>query len=80
MVNIAKPYGEAPLLTATNESTLCDDLLGTNEEGIVLADGEITEGRIYGDSSVVDNTIKSVVNPTVFLTSHPIIFGKGGRL
>lgn len=50
MVNIAKPYGETPLLTATNESTLCDDLLGTNEEGIVLADGEITEGRIYGDS------------------------------
>ena len=80
MVNIAKPYGETSLLTATNESTLCDDLLGTNEEGIVLADGKITEGRIYGDSSVVDNTIKSVVNPTVFLTSHPIIFGKGGRL
>ena len=65
MVNIAKPYGETPLLTATNESTLCDDLLGANEEGIVLADGEITEGRIYGDSSVVDNTIQSVVNPTV---------------
>ena len=80
MVNIAKPYGETPLLTATNASTLCDDLLGMNEEGVVLADGEITEGRIYGDSSVVDNTIKSVVNPTVFLTSHPIIFGKGGRL
>ena len=80
IVNIAKPYGETPLLTATNASTLCDDLLGTNEEGIVLADGEITEGRIYGDSSVVDNTIQSVVNPTVFLTSLPIIFGKGGRL
>ena len=50
MVNIAKPYGETPLLTATNASTLCDDLLGMNEEGVVLADGEITEGRIYGDS------------------------------
>ena len=181
MVNIAKPYGETPLLTATNESALCDDLLGMNEEGIVLADGEITEGRIYGDSlvnkwskgkyniannstaftecegfkpntlytirlydvksitetAVYDGTqittlanysrnktytfttmsdkiklysrkselsqsvdvlilegdwtgiidtiehfegIGSVVNPTVFLTSHPIIFGKGGRL
>lgn len=52
MVNIAKPYGETPLLTATNASTLCDDLLGVNEEGIVLADGEITEGRIIGDSIV----------------------------
>lgn len=184
MVNIAKPYGETPLLIATNESTLCDDLLGTNDEGIVLADGEITEGRIYGDSFHLDvtptfklgnlqesdgninlnktgnmhteflkvplrtfifhtgrnynkvayydankefiscpmisgditstppsnavyvrygtftadsttedqftwryedgtdvyGTIQSVVNPTVFLTSHPIIFGKGGRL
>lgn len=183
MVNIAKPYGETPLLTATNESALCDDLLGTNEEGIVLADGEITEGRIYGDSFKLDtpvfvdgklddftgetndvagvcchseragvpkgtftfttgyiwnkvayytdsgsfikcdvtpnpavtstppsnasyviygsdntlqptdgftwkyedgtdvyNNIQSVVNPTVLLTSHPIIFGKGGRL
>ena len=183
MVNIAKPYGETPLLTATSESTLCDDLLGTNEEGIVLADGEITEGRIYGDSIKTEkpifkpgnlselngevdpsrtdnihtdmmdvpskaftfytnrnynkiayydenesfiqcqmsdikikanipsnakyirygtyasgnnsedvftwkyedgidvyNNIQSVVNPTVFLTSHPIIFGKGGRL
>ena len=58
MVNIVKPYGETPLLTATNEKTLCDDLLGTNEEGIVLADGEITEGRIYGDSLVnlIDGT------------------------
>ena len=52
MVNIAKPYGETPLLTATNESVLCDDLLGENSESIVLADGEITEGRIYGDSMV----------------------------
>lgn len=52
MVNIAKPYGESPLLTATNVSTSCDDLLGMNEENIVLADGEITEGRIYGDSLV----------------------------
>ena len=54
MVNIAKPYGETPLLTATNASTLCDDLLGMNEEGVVLADGEITEGRIYGDSIKID--------------------------
>lgn len=52
MVNIAKPYGETPLLTVTNASTLCDDLLGANEEGVVLADGEIAEGRIYGDSLV----------------------------
>lgn len=57
MVNIAKPYGESPLLTATNESTLCDDLLGTNEESIVLADGEITEGRIYGDSFKLDTPV-----------------------
>lgn len=56
MVNIAKPYGETPLLTATNASTLCDDLLGMNEEGIMLADGEITEGRIYGDSFHLDVT------------------------
>ena len=55
MVNIAKPYGESPLLTATNASTLCDDLLGMNEEGVVLADGEITEGRIYGDSVKIGN-------------------------
>lgn len=54
MVNIAKPYGETSLLTATNENTLCDDLLGMNEENIVLADGEITEGRIYGDSVKID--------------------------
>ena len=52
MINIAKTYGETDLLTATNASTLCDDLLGENSEGIVLADGEITEGRIYGDSIV----------------------------
>ena len=57
MVNIAKPYGETPLLTATNASTLCDDLLGMNEEGIVLADGEITEGRIYGDSFKIEKPI-----------------------
>ena len=55
MVNIAKPYGETPLLTATSESALCDDLLGMNEEGIVLADGEITEGRIVGNSAIVGN-------------------------
>ena len=55
MVNIAKPYGESPLLAATNASTLCDDLLGMNEEGVVLADGEITEGRIYGNSIKREN-------------------------
>ena len=80
MVNIAKPYGETALLTATNESTLCNDLLGANEEGVILTDGELTEGRNYGDSEVVNETIQSVVNPTVILTNHPIIFGKGGRL
>ena len=80
MVNIAKPYGETPLLTATSENASCDDLLGMNEEGIILTDGKITEGRIYGDSSVVDNTIQSVVNPTVLFANHPIVFGKGGRL
>ena len=52
MVNIAKSYGETPLLTATNESVSCDNLLGENNEGIVLADGEITEGRIVGNSLV----------------------------
>ena len=57
MVNIAKPCGETPLLTATNESALCDDLLGMNEEGIVLADGEITEGRIYGNSFKLDTPV-----------------------
>ena len=60
MVNIAKPYGETPLLTATNNVTLCDDLLGANEESIVLADGEITEGRIVGDSLVIDNNAEFV--------------------
>ena len=62
MVNIAKPYGETPLLTATSESTLCDDLLGMNEEGIVLADGEITEGRIYGDSVKIGNPTFEIGN------------------
>ena len=57
MVNIAKPYGESPLLTTTNVSILCDDLLGTNEENIVLADGEITEGRIYGNSVKLDTPV-----------------------
>ena len=61
MVNIAKPYGETALLTATNESTLCSDLLGANEEGIVLANGELTEGRIYGDTicNLIDFNKKS---------------------
>lgn len=57
MVNIAKPYGETPLLTVTNASTLCDDLLGANEEGVVLADGEITEGRIVGNSLLVASSV-----------------------
>lgn len=57
MVNIAKPYGESPLLTATSESASCDDLLGMNEEGIILTDGEITEGRIYGNSFKLDTPV-----------------------
>ena len=62
MVNIAKPYGETPLLTATDASALCDDLLGMNEEGVVLADGEITEGRIYGDTIKTENPTFKVGN------------------
>ena len=34
----------------------------------------------YKDGTDVYNNIQSVVNPTVFLANHPIIFGKGGRL
>lgn len=80
MVNIARPYGETPLLTATNESALCDDLLGMNEEGIVLADGEITEGRIYGDSSVVDANIEFVngFTPNKSLNNSNGTLGSGG--
>ena len=51
MINIAKPYGETELLTATEDSAIVD-LLGENTDGVKLADGEITEGRIYGDSYV----------------------------
>ena len=80
MANIAKPYGETPLLTATNENTLCDDLLGTNEEGIVLADGEITEGRIYGDSSVVDANIEFIngFTPNKYLNNSDGTVSSGG--
>ena len=62
MVNIAKPYGESPLLTATSESASCDDLLGMNEEGIILTDGEITEGRIYGYSVKIENPTFKIGN------------------
>ena len=62
MVNIAKPYGETALLTATNESTLCNDLLGANEEGVILTDGELTEGRIYGDTIKTENPTFKVGN------------------
>lgn len=62
MVNIVKPYGETPLLRTTESITKVSDLLGENEDGVELLDGEITEGRIYGDSSV----------------GSAIIFEKGG--
>ena len=52
MVNIVKPYGETPLLRATESIARVSDLLGENEDGVELLDGEITEGRIYGDSSI----------------------------
>ena len=51
MINIAKSYGETDLLTATEDGAIVD-LLGENTDGVKLADGEITEGRIYGDSIV----------------------------
>lgn len=51
MINIAKPYGETDLLTATEDSAIVD-LLGENTDGVKLADGEITEGRVYGDTKV----------------------------
>ena len=51
MINIAKPYGETDLLTATEDSAIVD-LLGKNTDGVKLADGTLTEGRLYGDSYV----------------------------
>ena len=51
MINIAKPYGETDLLTATEDGAIVD-LLGENTEGVKLADGTLTEGRLYGDSYV----------------------------
>ena len=52
MINIAKPYGETPLLNTNGGIFETVDLLGENTEGVILADGELTEGRIYGDSLV----------------------------
>lgn len=49
MINIAKPYGETELLTATEDGAIVD-LLGENTDGVVVANGEITEGRLYGDT------------------------------
>ena len=49
MINIAKTYGETDLLTATDDSTITD-LLGDNTDGVIVADGEVTEGRLYGDT------------------------------
>ena len=51
MINIAKPYGETELLTATEDGAIVD-LLGENTDGVKLADGTLTEGRLYGDSYV----------------------------
>lgn len=79
MINIAKTYGETDLLTMTDDCAIVD-LLGDNADGVILADGTITEGRIYGDSEVIDETILSVKNPTITIITHPFIFGKGGKL
>ena len=51
MINIAKTYGETDLLTATEDGAIVD-LLGENTDGVKLADGTLTEGRLYGDSYV----------------------------
>ena len=51
MINIAKPYGETDLLTATEDGAIVD-LLGENTDGVKLTDGTLTEGRLYGDSLV----------------------------
>ena len=52
MVNIVKPYGETPLLRTTEDIAKVSDLLGENEDGVMLVNGEITEGRIYGDTFI----------------------------
>lgn len=52
MINIAKPYGETELLTATEDGAIVD-LLGENTDGVKLADGTLTEGRLYGDSFIL---------------------------
>ena len=68
MINIAKTYGETDLLTATDDSTITD-LLGDNTDGVIVADGTITEGRLYGNSEVIDETILSVKNPTIIINN-----------
>lgn len=57
MVNIVKPYGETPLLRTTESITKVSDLLGENEDGVELLDGEITEGRIYGGVSLANREL-----------------------
>ena len=69
MINIAKTYGETDLLTMTDDCAIVD-LLGDNADGVILADGTITEGRIYGDSEVIDETILSVKNPTIIISNY----------
>ena len=49
IINIAKPYGETDLLTATEDGAIVD-LLGENTDGVKLTDGTLTEGRVYGNS------------------------------
>lgn len=61
MINIAKPYGETDLLTATEDGAIVD-LLGENTDGVKLADGTLTEGRLYGDSYVNIYDYNSFVN------------------
>ena len=68
MINIAKTYGETDLLTATDDSAITD-LLGDNTDGVIVADGTITEGRIYGNSEVIDEIILSVKNPTTIINN-----------
>ena len=61
MINIAKPYGETDLLTATEDGAIVD-LLGENTDGVKLADGTLTEGRLYGDTicNLIDFNKKSL--------------------
>ena len=60
MINIAKTYGETDLLTATEDGAIVD-LLGENTDGVKLADGTLTEGRLYGDTicNLIDFNKKS---------------------